>query len=296
MLIIAHGGAGTKRPAKKALKKLRESLEAGLRVLKGNGSALQAVIETIAVLEDSGLFNAGKGGNLQLDGKRRLDASLMEGSTLRAGSVIGLQGFGNPVKAAEIIMSSPHRIMTNEGAAVLARAHGLKRLPAPGRAELDGLKKIKKGPVLALYKKHFSTVGAVALDKDGNVAAGSSTGGVLTMLPGRVGDTPIIGAGIYADSDTAVSCTGKGEDIIRVALAKEVSIEMGRKGPKRASTGSLKKVLKLGGEAGLIALDSSGRFVIAHTTDTMASGYADGKRVVVRDGFTRVGLTRGAYR
>lgn len=296
MLIIVHGGAGKKRPAKKALKKLRESLEAGLQVLKENGGALQAVVEAIAVLEDSGLFNAGKGGNLQLDGKRRLDASLMEGSTLRAGSVIGLQGYMNPIRAAGIIMTSPHRIMTNEGAVVLARAHGLKKLAAPGRKELERLKRTKRGPALDLYRKHFSTVGAIALDKGGNVAAGSSTGGVLTMLPGRVGDTPIIGAGVYADADTAVSCTGKGEDIIRVALAKEVSMEMRQKGPKRASTGSLKKVLKLGGEAGLIALDSSGRFVIAHTTDTMASGYADGKSIIVREGFTRVGLTRGAYR
>lgn len=286
MLIIAHGGAGAKRPAKKALKKLEESLQAGFKILKDGGSALKAVVEAIDILEDSGLFNAGRGGNLQLDGKRRLDASLMEGRTLKAGAVIGLQGFRNPIRAAEVIMDSPHRILTNEGARVIAMAHGLKRLPPPDHADLERLRrKIKKGAALDAYKKYFSTVGAVALDKGGNVAAGSSTGGVSTMLPGRVGDTPIIGAGVYADLKTAVSCTGKGEEIIRVALAKEVSMNMKRKGPEAAARGSLKKIAKLGGDAGLIALDSAGRFTIAHTTGAMASGYAREGGIIVRQGF-----------
>lgn len=292
MLILAHGGAGLKTPSKEALQKLKEAIGIGYEALKAGGTALQAVIETIAVLEDSALFNAGSGGNLQLDGVRRLDASLMEGSTLLSGSVIGLEGIKNPVKAALLVMESPHRIMTNIGAKRLAEARGLEGIGEPGKKVLERLAKAKAqkdGPV-KFYNDYFSTVGAVALDKNGAVASGSSTGGVSAMFPGRVGDTPVIGAGIYANRSGAVSCTGKGEDIIRLSLAKEVSMRMDEgMSPHMASMRSLKRILKIEGEAGLIVLDRKGKFAIAHTTERMASGYADKKGVVVKEGFKRIG-------
>lgn len=238
MLILAHGGAGAKRPSKGALRKLGEALKKGYSILKDGGTALHSVIETITMLEDSGLYNAGVGGNLQLDGVRRLDASLMEGDRLQAGSVIGLEGIKNPIKAAAIVMDSPHKILTNIGAKVLASAYNLAPMPEPGRGAKERLRKLKAGEyeLVEMFKKHFSTVGAVALDSNGDVAGGSSTGGVALMLPGRVGDTPIIGAGVYADNRTgAVSCTGKGEDIIRIALSKEICMRMCSDTPDRKS-------------------------------------------------------------
>lgn len=291
MLLIAHGGAGWRSPSKTALKKIREALKTGYSILEGRGSALTAVIETIAVLEDSGLFNAGTGANLQLDGIRRLDAAVMEGARCEAGSVIGLEGYRNPIRAAGIVMESPHKILTNIGARVLASAYDLTPMPDLDEKSIERLKRLKAGEheLVELFKKHFSTVGAAAIDREGDLAAGSSTGGVALMLPGRVGDTPIIGAGVYADNASgAVACTGRGEDIIRAALAKEVAMRMCYSPPVAAARASLRKILSIGGEAGLIAVKRTGSFAIMHTTAHMASGYANGKEIVVKEGFTIV--------
>lgn len=154
------------------------------------------------MLEDSGLFNAGLGGNLQFDGVRRLDVSLMDGRDLKTGSVIGVEGIKNPIKLTRIMIDMPHVVMTNIGARRIADAHKLKPLPEPDKESLEILKKIKRKEkeMVRTYKDYFSTVGAVAIDKYGNLAAGSSTGGIAAMLPGRVGDTPIIGAGTYAEN------------------------------------------------------------------------------------------------
>lgn len=291
MIIIAHGGAGQSKPAKKALEKLGDALKRGYEVLNSDGGALEAVIETIIVLEDSGLFNAGTGGNLQLDGKRRLDASVMEGRGLESGSVIGLEGIKNPIKAARLVMDSPHRILTNKGAKRLALASRLPKLAEPDERQLWELEKARSSDeeIVRLYERYFSTVGAVALDNKGDIASGSSTGGVALMFPGRVGDTPIIGAGVYAENSYgAVSCTGRGEDIIRLALAKEICMNMKDLSPEKASESSLKRLLMIGGRAGVLALDSSGRFAITHTTEYMASGYMDKKGIVVKGGFKKV--------
>ncbi|MBI4949781.1 MAG: isoaspartyl peptidase/L-asparaginase [Deltaproteobacteria bacterium] len=291
MMLIAHGGAGSKRPSVSALKKIREAIKYGYSILEGRGSALTAVIETIAVLEDSGLFNAGRGANLQLDGIQRVDAAVMEGARCEAGSVIGLEGYKNPIRAAGVVMESPHKILTNIGARVLSSAYDLDPMPELDDKSIQRLKRLKAGEheLVEIFKKHFSTVGAIAMDRDGDLAAGSSTGGVALMLPGRVGDTPIIGAGVYADNASgAVACTGRGEDIIRVCLAKEVAMRMCESAPAPAARASLRKILSIGGEAGLIAIKRTGSFAIMHTTAYMACGYADGKEVVVKDGFTKV--------
>ncbi len=287
-VILVHGGAGYKPPKKRSLEVLAESLAAGYTILLNGGPSLDAVVAAVTVLENSGLFNAGLGGVLQLDGVQRLDASLMEGKDLNAGAVAGLEGFRNPVQAARRVMDTAHVLMTNIGARRIAQ--GLARLPRPSRASQEKLKKLlqQEKDVVGLYRKYFSTVGAVALDAEGNLAAGTSTGGTYAMLPGRVGDSPIIGAGTYAENATAaVSCTGAGEHILRRALAKETCMLVTGRTPASAARLTLKALLRIGGQAGLIVLDRKGRFTIMHTTDHMACGYAKGKRIQVQAGMRR---------
>jgi len=290
MILIVHGGAGARKPGKQALKKLHESLSSGYNILRNGGTALDAVTGSIRALEDSGTFNAGLGANLQIDGVRRLDASVMEGRELRAGSVIGLEGTRNPIVAARSIMNLPNVMLTNIGAKKIVDREKIPTLPPTDKSNLLRLRqKTQKGKALMqLYKHYFSTVGAVALDEHGDLAAGASTGGIAAMLPGRVGDSPIIGAGVYAENSLgAVSCTGMGEYIIRLSLAKEICMNMKDLSPYKAASFSLRRILRMGGEAGVIVMSKEGGFTIAHTTEYMASGYAYGKRIVVKEGFKK---------
>jgi beta-aspartyl-peptidase (threonine type) len=290
MILIVHGGAGSVKPKAGVLRKLSDSLSSGYQILLAGGSALEAVVESIKVLEDSGIFNAGCGGNLQLDGVRRLDASVMEGREFRAGSVIGLEGVRNPVVTARHVMDSPHVILTNKGAKKIASANNLSPLPEPDQkamAKLEILKKKEKA-FMKIYSQYFSTVGAVALDGFGDLAAGASTGGIPLMLPGRVGDTPLIGSGVYAENSLgAVACTGTGEHILRLALAKEICMNLKSLSPRRASSLSLRRLLRIGGQAGIIVLNYRGRHAVMHTTPYMASGYADEKGLIVKAGFKK---------
>jgi beta-aspartyl-peptidase (threonine type) len=283
-VILVHGGAGYKRPRKNSLDVLAESLAAGYTVLLNGGPGLDAVVAAITVMENSGIFNAGLGGVLQLDGVQRLDASLMEGKELQAGAVAGLEGFRNPILAARRVMDTSHVLMTNIGGRRIAQ--GLARLPKPSKDSLERLNKLlrREKEAVRLYRRYFSTVGAVALDAEGNLAAGTSTGGTYAMLPGRVGDSPIIGAGTYAENGTAaVSCTGAGEYILRRALAKETCMLMEGRTPVSAARLALRALLRVNGQAGLIALNAQGRLAIMHTTDYLANGYAKGKRILVRE-------------
>ncbi|MEW6416832.1 MAG: isoaspartyl peptidase/L-asparaginase family protein [Nitrospirota bacterium] len=292
-LLIVHGGAGSKRPGKEVFKKLSGSLSSGYKILSKGGTAIDAIVESIMLLEDSGIFNAGSGGNLQLDGVRRLDASLMEGRYFKAGSVIGLEGIRNPIKVARFIMDLPHVIFTNKGAKRIADAIKIESLPEPDKESLEYLEKIKKREqaLTEIYKQYFSTVGAVALDTHGDIAAGASTGGIPAMLPGRVGDTPVIGSGIYAENSLgAVSCTGVGEYIIRLSLAKEICMNLKTMTPYKASVLSLKRLSKIGGEAGIILINNKGRFTIMHTTEYMPSGYADNRGFVIKEGFEKTSI------
>ena len=175
------------------------------------------------------------------------------------------------------------------GARRIADAHKLEPLPEPDKESLEMLKKIKikrkEKEMARIYKNYFSTVGAVALDKYGNLAAGSSTGGIATMLPGRVGDTPVIGAGTYAENSLgAVSCTGRGEYIIRLSLAKEICMNLKRMSPLMAAQFSLKRLSMIGGKAGVIVINKKGQFTILHSTKYMASGYVNEKGIVVKEG------------
>lgn len=278
VILAIHGGAGDRKPTKKHLKKLGFALEIGFKKLSEGANAVDAVVAAIAVLEDSGIFNAGAGGVLQMDGVRRLDASLMEGGNLKAGSVIGLEGIRNPIKAARLVMDLPQVMLTNLGAQRIALKHHLEPLQAPSAEDIAKLKRISITDAKSseLYARYFSTVGAVARDSEGNVAAGSSTGGVTAMLPGRVGDTPIIGAGIYAEMGVgAVTCTGTGEHILRIGLAKEVCVNMRTMPPRAAARLSLQRVLTVGGCAGIILIRDRGGAAILHTTKYMAYGHVD---------------------
>ncbi len=287
MLLVVHGGAGKRKPSKIALKKLMESLKIGYEILKDRGTAVDAVVNAITVLEDSGVFNAGIGGNLQLDGIRRLDAAVMDGKSMKVGSVIGVEGIRNPIKLAKAVMDLPNIMFTNLGARKIASKLNLKKLPTPDRKSLDEIEKLREKSLF--YKNYFSTVGAVAIDYQGNLAAGTSTGGIRSMLPGRVGDSPIIGAGLYAENSIgAVSCTGLGEYIIRLSLAKEICMNLKTMPLSRAIKLSLKRIKIMGGEAGVIVINNKGNFKIMHTTEHMVSGYVDKRGIIVKTRFEKI--------
>ncbi len=258
---------------------LRASLQVGYHLLDRGSSALVAVEHTIRVLERSGLFNAGNGALLQLDGVRRMDASIMEGRSLRAGAVASIEGIVHPISAARRVMEETgHVLLVGPQATKFAgyfKMESQKR-QAPRR-------KLSYGSMLkqiATKGDRHGTVGAVALDRFGTVAAGASTGGIERMLPGRVGDTPIIGCGVYADNESgAVSMTGWGESIIRLAVAKEICdrLACGSTPVTTAREVLNKLVARIKGTAGCLILTSKRRFAIRHTTRHMAAGWWDGK-------------------
>jgi beta-aspartyl-peptidase (threonine type) len=293
MILLVHAGAGHRRSSNSVLKKLPEVLKAGYGILKSGGSSLDAVVHAIIIMEDCGLFNAGAGGVPQMDGIRRLDASVMDGSDLRTGAVIGLEGIRNPIHVARTLMDLPNTMLTNAGARKIAEKEGIARLPHDGGIDRRRASVMKKPgrEFLDIYSRYFSTVGAIACDEAGNLAAGTSTGGITDMLPGRVGDSPVIGAGTYAENHLgAVSCTGSGEHILRLALAKEICMQLKGKHPTRAAAYSLQRLLKIGGGGGVIVLDSKGRIAVVHTTPFMPAGFVTGKGITISGSFSRVKL------
>lgn len=275
---------------------LRAALRVGYHLLDRGLSALTAVEQTIRVLERSGLFNAGKGACLQLDGVRRMDASIMEGRDLQAGAVASVEGILHPITAARLVLEQTcHVLLVGSPATRFARFFGLerqarrpRRQPArplsPARphvaATLELYRKMMKGGLRLREHAGQETVGAVALDRFGTVAAGASTGGIDLMLPGRVGDTPLIGCGVYADDRSgAVSMTGVGESIIRMAVAKDICDRLAEGTvPAVAARRALEKLVeRVGGAAGALVLAPGGRFVIAHVSPRMAAGWWDGR-------------------
>ena len=282
---------------------LAEALAEGYAVLQQSGTALDVVEATIRLLEGSGLFNAGTGARPQLDGVRRMDASIMEGRTLQAGAVAGIEQVRHPIGAARLVMEKTAHVLlvgtyatSFAGHFKLERQTPLERRPtlAPAKRNASREAVTATGPqrrMLRLYEKMMGeeTVGAVALDAEGNVAAGSSTGGIAFMLPGRVGDSPLIGCGVYADNDAgAVTMTGLGESIIRLAVAKEIVDRMATgASPAAATRLTLDKLVnRIQGAAGALVLAPDGRFVIRHTTSRMCAGWWTGKgKPVVSDRF-----------
>ena len=273
--IALHGGAGTlpRRAMSAPLRRryeraLERALQAGAAVLARGGSSLDAVCAAVVQLEDSPLFNAGRGAVYNADARHELDAAVMDGATLAAGAVAGVSRIRNPVLAARAVMEkSPHVLLAGRGAERFASQLGVK-MAKPAyfgtQARLVALKKKLKG--------HHGTVGAVARDSGGNLAAATSTGGYTGKLPGRVGDSPLVGAGTYADNATcAVSGTGLGEAFIRAVLAHDVAARMRYGGESLAAAArrALDTVARLGGDGGLIAVDRRGRIVMPFNSEGM---------------------------
>lgn len=284
MQLAIHGGAGRivpggMSPAQEAASRaaLERALLAGHRLLARGASALDAVVAAVAVLEDTPGFNAGRGAVLTAAGTVELDASVMDGTTLRAGAVACVRRIRNPVLAARAVMErSPHVLLAGAGAERFARRHGLA-LVAPEYF-------VTRRQRQALGQRLRGTVGAVALDEAGRLAAATSTGGRTGKLPGRVGDSPVIGAGTYADELCAVSATGDGEAFMRTLAAYEVSARMRHRGEplSRAAARALQRVALLGGSGGLIAVDRRGRVAMPFTTEGMFRGrIGRGGRAVV---------------
>lgn len=289
--IVIHGGAGVIRretltPEKEAAyrAKLTEALQAGHAVLARGGTSLDAVGAAIRILEDSPLFNAGKGAVFNHDGQNELDASIMDGRTLQAGAVAGLHHVKNPIELARKVMErSPHVMMVGEGAEAFARAQGIELMPAEYfRTEerweqlQKALEKERASRQLATREEKFGTVGAVALDQAGNLAAGTSTGGMTNKRYGRVGDAPIIGAGTYANARCAVSATGHGEYFIRYTVARDICARLEYLGlplKEAASVVVMDVLVKAGGEGGIIAMDAQGQVAMPFNSPGMYRGY-----------------------
>lgn len=278
-ILLVHGGCGNTPPSRRALAALREALDAGHGVMERGGSAVDAVEAVVVALETSGEFNAGPGSKLQLDGIARMDASIMDGRTLAAGSVASVEGIRNPIRAARLVMdTTPHVLLVGPWAHRLARHHGIPEWigPRPGRRIPW---RTLYAQAAALQTFETGTVGAVARDAAGHVAAATSTGGISRMLPGRVGDSPLIGAGTYADDDAgAISMTGHGEAIIRGGLARLIANDLAhgstpRSAGRRALTWMRRRI---GGEAGAIVIAGGGAFALLHTTRYMACGLRRG--------------------
>ncbi len=299
--IVIHGGAGTilrseMTPEQEAAytEALNQALDIGEEILKNGGTALDAVEKTIVYLEDNPLFNAGKGAVLTNAGTCELDASIMDGATQNAGSVAGVKHVKNPIRAALAVMQqSPHVMLAGEGADQFALEQGLDTVPNSyfiTERRLESLKRAKAkeqktGMSAENAESKFGTVGCVALDKHGNLAAGTSTGGMNNKRWGRIGDSPIIGAGTYADNATcAVSCTGHGEYFIRYTVAADVAARMAYGGASlqdAANAVVMKKLVEKGGSGGLIAVDAKGNIAMPFNTEGMYRGYAKpGERLV----------------
>jgi beta-aspartyl-peptidase (threonine type) len=263
--IIVHGGAGEIDPKSlpDRLAGCRKAAEAGYAILKRGGSAVDATLAAVVVLEDDPLFNAGTGSTLNSLGKVETDAAIMDGATLRAGAVAAVSGVRNPITLARAVMlHTPHVLLTGEGALQVAREHHI------ALCDPEAL-------IVAAQREHwkrkYGTVGAVALDSNGLLAAATSTGGMFDKLPGRIGDTPLIGCGTYADDRAAVSCTGIGEDIIRTTLARTAAylLEEAGDAPGAADLAIRFFVDHTDSEAGLILIDRKGRMGFARSTAHM---------------------------
>ncbi|MCJ8166305.1 isoaspartyl peptidase/L-asparaginase [Pontibacter sp. E15-1] len=287
--IAIHGGAGTiTRASLTAAQEaaytaaLRDAAEAGHQLLLAGKTALDAVALAVTVLEDSPLFNAGRGAVFTSEGKHEMDAAIMCGKTLEAGAVAGVQGIRNPIALArEVMLHSEHVLLSGRGAEEFARNQGIAF--APEAYFYDAFRfrqwsEVRDSETFMLdhtaqKEKKFGTVGAVALDQNGNTAAATSTGGMTNKRYNRVGDSPIIGAGTYAnDATCAISCTGHGEYFMRAVVAYDVSCLMEYKGftlQQACEEVVLRKLVKLGGEGGLIAVNAAGELALPFNSEGM---------------------------
>lgn len=285
--MVIHGGAGVMskermKPEKQSeyLAKLNEALSIGDQMLKTGTPAADVAIKVVNILEDSPLFNAGKGAVFTHDGKVELDASVMDGKTLKAGAVAGVRDIKNPVTAARAVMDySEHVFLSGKGASNFAREQGLtmvknKYFYTPERKE--SLRQLQENERKRSASDNTGTVGCVVLDMHGNIFAATSTGGMNNKKYGRIGDAPIIGAGTYADNRTCgVSCTGHGEYYIRLSFARDIVALMEYKNLSvgEACKTEIQKLTELKGTGGVIALDKNGNIAMEFNTSGMFRGF-----------------------
>lgn len=291
-VLLVHGGAWAipDDMVQAHLNGVRTAIAAGWRVLERGGTALDAVEEAVVIMEDDETFDAGRGSFLNRDGKVQLDALIMDGATLRAGGVGCVEKIANPIRAARKILSdSPHVYFVSEGAERFAAEHGIPLCKNEDLVIAREVERLREFQARAIEQSEdlfapaisHDTVGAVALDRDGNIAAATSTGGTLNKAPGRLGDSSLIGCGCYADNRTAAaSTTGWGEPIMKLVLAKWAA--------DRVASGSLPEWVakeainylesRVNGHGGIILLDAHGRFGIAHNTPRMAWGLKMGNK------------------
>ena len=304
-VLVIHGGAGVitrdLTPERRRLVEadLHAALDAGYAVLKEGGSSLDAVSRAVVVLEDSPWFNAGKGAVFNHDGRNELDAAIMDGTTRRAGSVAGVHRIKNPVLLARAVMErSPHVMLVGDGAEAFAQSVGVPLVdPSYFRTE-ERWQQLQQALQAEAAKQEASlpsafrhgTVGAVALDAQGRLAAATSTGGMTNKRWGRIGDAPVIGAGTYADARCAVSATGWGEFYIRTVAAHSICARVAWKKESVAAAAQavvMDDVPALGGDGGVIALDARGNFAMPFNTEGMFRGWVD------RDGKSHVAMLKG---
>jgi beta-aspartyl-peptidase (threonine type) len=302
-ILLIHGGAWAMPDDTIAAHKagISEALAAGYALLERGGCAMDAVEAAVAAMEDNEIFDAGRGSFLTRDGRVQLDALMMNGEDLRAGGVACVERLKNPIRAARLVLErSPHVYFVGVGAERFARQHGMalidntelivprerERLMAFQHAELQGaVDTTFSGPLMddSTMASH-DTVGAVALDQYGHIAAGTSTGGTLSKAPGRVGDSSLIGCGCYADDDSAaVSLTGWGEPIMKLVLGKwAVDRVAAGASPQEAATTAIQHLYdRLGGHGGIILLDRKGHVGLAHNTPRMAWGLKTADKVEI---------------
>jgi len=294
--IAIHGGAGvilkenmTAERETEYRNKLNEALDVGYQLLINGAEAEDVVVKVINIMEDSPLFNAGKGAVFTSEGVNELDASIMCGKTLNAGAVAGVQDIKNPISAARSVMNkSKHVFLSGKGASEFARQQNLEIVENKyfyTESRYQSLKRLQKKERKRTSNDNTGTVGCVVLDKYGNLCAGTSTGGMTNKKFGRIGDSPIIGAGTYADNNTcAVSCTGHGEYFIRLGFAKDVSALMDYKNlsVENACKEEIRKLTELGGTGGVIAVDAKGNVALEFNTAGMYRGFvnSNGERKV----------------
>ena len=287
--LAIHGGAGTISPEQitPAIERelragLQQSLDAGRAILQNGGSSLDAVVAAVRVLEDDPLFNAGRGAVFTSAGTHEMDAAIMDGRTLMAGAVGAVAQLKNPIVLARAVMEkSPHAMLAGKGAEDFARELGLEIADEKyffTDRRWEALERVRRNRAALSEADRHGTVGAVALDGMGNLAAATSTGGNTNKRPGRIGDTPIIGAGTYANNKTcAVSATGDGEFFMRAVAAHDLSalMDYGRMNLAEAAQAVIDKVEALGGTGGLIAIDRYGNIALPFNTTGMYRGYVD---------------------